>query len=140
MTHVFGEKIMPSNRSRFRKITLLSKKYLPISGDKRKRSAPIKNTDKNTGYSRYKSSRLKPSDLIEQSLEKEHIYASCIDISGNKTGIYDTCCKKLLPLVFQNLMAHICTNVHKNAFDDKKETKRYVDGVFSEDCFFSTTT
>ena len=101
VNHVFGEPVMPSSRCRVRKSGLLSNKYKPIADDKRKRNAPMKKTGINEVYSRYRSSKLSPSDLIKKALEKEPLYASCLELTKDEKGIYDNVCKKQLPIVFK---------------------------------------
>ena len=56
ISNVFGEAVMPSNRSRIRKSVLLSKKYRPLSAENRKINAVVKKTAANEVYTRYKLS------------------------------------------------------------------------------------
>ena len=127
--HTFGESVMPSNRSRVRKSSFLKNPYVPMPDEKRKRKVALKKTGINDVYKRYKSSRLTPSTLIDKALLQQPVYASCLKLTKDGTGIYDTCCNKELPLVFQNLMSHIKTTKHQKKFDSKIEAEKCVEDI-----------
>ena len=55
--NVYGEAVMPSDRSRPRKSDFLSKKYVPVAAGNRKRKAAVKKTSRNGVYTRYKTFR-----------------------------------------------------------------------------------
>lgn len=124
VSYTFGESVMPSSRSRVRKSSFLKNKYVPLPPENRKRKAALKKTNINEIYTRYKVSRLSPSTLIDKTLHQQPVYASCLKPTKDKVGIYDTCCNKELPLVFQNLMKYIKTTKHRKKFDSKIEAKK----------------
>ena len=62
---MFDETVMPSSRSRVTKGAFISKQYVPLAADNRKRKAPLKKNCIHDVYSIYKTFRLSPSDLIK---------------------------------------------------------------------------
>lgn len=133
ITHAFGEAVMPSNRSRERKLGLgIVKKYIPISENNRKRKKPAKKKDRNDVYSRYKNPRLTINQLIKRAREKRPEYASCLEPCEDGTAIWDSCCNKKVPLVFQNLMKHVDSKKHTTNFDSKKKSKEVTEKIISK--------
>ena len=105
---------------------------MPVPTENKERKVALKKTGMNDVYTRYKSSRLSPSALIDKALQQQPVYASCLKLTKDETGIYDTCCNRELPLIFQNLMNHIKTTKHKKRFDSKIEAKKCIEDITSK--------
>ena len=133
ITHAFGEAVMPSNRSKIRKLGLgIVRKYIPVPEENRKRKKPNVKKNRNEVYSRYKKTRITVDELIKRARDKEPMYASCLESCEDSTAIYDSCCNKNLSLVFQNLMKHINSKKHKSNCDSKKEAKEVTEKILDK--------
>ena len=125
ITHAFGEAVMPSNRSKIRKLGLgIVRKYIPVPEENRKRKKPVVKKNRNEVYSRYKKTRITVDELIKRARDKEPKYASCLKSREDGTVIYDSCCNKKLSLVFQNLMKHINSKNTKQVVTTKTKQQR----------------